>query len=57
MMYSSGTILKINADENGNGKINVFAGKIVKKVRLEVSERNDDKKYNFTLDGGEKAVS
>ena len=57
MMYSSGTILKINADENGNGKINVFAGKIVKKVRLEVSARNDDKKYNFTFDGGEKAVS
>lgn len=57
MMYSSGTILKINADENGNGKINVFAKKIVKKVRLEVSARNDDKKYNFTFDGGEKAVS
>ena len=57
MIYSSGTILKINADENGNGKINVFAGKIVKKISLEVSARNDDKKYNFTFDGGEKAVS
>lgn len=47
MNYSNETIIKIGADEKGNGKFTVISKKDVRSVRLEISARFCDKKYSF----------
>ena len=51
------TIIKINVDENGNGKFTVISEKIVKKVRLEISARFCNKKYSFDFTGENPGLS
>ena len=51
MNYSNKTIIKIGADEKGNGKFTVISKKDVKKVRLEISARFCEKKYSFDFTG------
>lgn len=51
MNYSNETIIKIGADEKGNGKFTVISKKDVRSVRLEISARFCDKKYSFDFTG------
>lgn len=47
MVYDSGTIIKIYADERGNGKISVLAEKPMQKVRLEIYDLSEKNKSVF----------
>ena len=51
------TIIKINVDENGNGKFTVISEKIAKKVCLEISARFCNKKYSFDFTGENPGLS
>lgn len=54
MAFINNTIVKIYADENGNGRVAVIAEKTVRKVVLDISARYSDRKYRFEFAGEEK---
>lgn len=56
MAFINNTIVKIYADENGNGRVAVIAEKPVRKVVLDISARFSDRKYRFEFSGEEKTI-